>query len=98
MLRATSGEADPVARARELVGALSRFCKSIEELTTLESEVGERRAGGDPSQALRGAQLADPKAQLLALTELVQQAHEVLGELFTEIEAARLPLRTDRSA
>jgi hypothetical protein len=77
---------DSIEQARDLVDALSRFCKSIEEIATLRSDADH----GQPDQPdLPGTALsADPKAQLLALTELVRHALHVLDKILTEAEPA----------
>lgn len=97
-MQATVGELRPdaVARARELVEALSRFCRSVEEIAILESDVEVFRGATTGSEPLKASRFNDPKAQLLALTELVQQTLEVLGELFGEIEIEIEASRTTR--
>lgn len=79
---------DSIEQARELVEALSRFCRSIEEIATLQSDADGNR---QHSPELPGpAHSTTPKVQLLALTELVQHSLQVLGELLTEVERSRV--------
>jgi hypothetical protein len=82
------GGPNPIQRGRELVAALSRFCKSVEEMTMLESVEDYRRVGDGLDRPK--PVLTDAKVHLLSLTELVQQTSVVLDELFAEIEASRI--------
>lgn len=100
MLHPTTGEMgpDPISRARELVEALGRFCKSVEEIAAFEFDVEAYRMSTDEASLPEAALFVDARLQLLSLTELVQQTNEVLGELFTEIEALRTTRNAERSA
>ena len=75
---------DSIAQGRELVDALSRFCKSIEDIAARQSDAEDSRPGPD---AVAATPSSDARVQLLSLTELVQHTLHVLAEILSEVEA-----------
>jgi len=79
---------DSIQQARELAVALSRFCRSIEEIAALRFDTGGNSP--DKPESAGRALSADATVQLLALTELVQHTLHVVGEILTEVEPSRV--------
>ena len=75
---------DSVAQARELVTALSRFCRTVEAIATSESDRTDVQRVASAVPPAHSARVGDPRAQVLFLTHLVQEAAGVLDQLLAE--------------